>query len=536
MVVAGAGGFIGGHLVADLLRTGAQVRAVDVKPLSQWHQSFATAENLQLDLSLRAACEQAAEGASEIYNLAADMGGIGFIEGHKAECMLSVLISTHMLMAAKKMGAKRYFYSSSACVYAGDKQRSADSAALKESDAYPADPEDGYGWEKLFSERMCRHFAEDFGLVTRVARYHNVFGPNGTWSGGREKAPAAICRKVLEAKLSGDHRIEIWGDGQQTRSFMYIDDCVVGTRKIMGSDVGEPINLGSSEMVTINQLVDIAEDIAGIKLERRCDLSAPKGVAGRNSDNTRIEELLGWAPSIRLRDGMQKTFAWIQTEMVAGAPPVLLLGWPAAAPPARMAEYLLCLRRNLECSAIGSVVAFCEGALPPLQHPKLKILRLGRRETFGDLMRYAGSELRGRTVVIANADIFFDETLRLARPGAGQLFALSRWDETPHGPRPFDRIDAQDAWIFKAPLPPGVPEAASFFVGMHGCDNRLAYEAEKAGLQVCNPSRSIIAHHVHAGPPGHGRQMIPAPYRCVRPMALGEAVPALVDPAARRTA
>jgi nucleoside-diphosphate-sugar epimerase len=319
-VVCGAGGFIGGHLVKGLIANGVKVvRAVDVKPLDEWYQVTDGVENLSLDLKDKDNCMVAAEGASLVYQLAADMGGMGFIENNKALCMLSVLTNTHMLMAAKEKGVKRFFYSSSACVYNGDKQTNPDVVALKESDAYPALPEDGYGWEKLFSERMCRHFEEDYGLVCRVARYHNVYGPHGTWNGGREKAPAATIRKVIEAKLSGVHEINIWGDGKQTRSFMYIDDCVKGTEMIMESEIDEPINLGSSELVTINQLVDIVEDIAGIKLKRTYDLTAPKGVNGRNSDNTLIEEKLGWEPSIRLRDGMEKTYRWIEQEMAAGA-------------------------------------------------------------------------------------------------------------------------------------------------------------------------------------------------------------------------
>jgi nucleoside-diphosphate-sugar epimerase len=319
-VVCGAGGFIGGHLVKSLLENGVEViRAVDVKPLDEWYQVTDGVENLSLDLKDQASCHVAAKGASLVYQLAADMGGMGFIENNKALCMLSVLTNTHMLIAAKDARAKRFFYSSSACVYNGEKQTNEDVIPLKESDAYPALPEDGYGWEKLFSERMCRHFEEDFGLVARVARYHNVYGPHGTWNGGREKAPAAICRKVIEAKRSGKHEIEIWGDGRQTRSFMYIDDCVQGTEMLMESDVDEPINLGSSELVTINQLVDIVEDIAGVKLERKYNLSAPKGVNGRNSDNTMILERLGWEPSTKLRDGMEKTYRWIEGEIASGA-------------------------------------------------------------------------------------------------------------------------------------------------------------------------------------------------------------------------
>jgi GDP-D-mannose 3',5'-epimerase len=318
-VVCGAGGFIGGHLVKSLIAQGVNVvRAVDIKPLDEWYQVTQGVENLSLDLKDKANCVTATEGVSLVYQLAADMGGMGFIENNKALCMLSVLTNTHMLMAAKDAGVKRFFYSSSACVYNGEKQTNPDVVALKEEDAYPALPEDGYGWEKLFSERMCRHFEEDYGLTCRVARYHNVYGPEGTWDGGREKAPAAICRKVIEAKNSGKHEIDIWGDGKQTRSFMYIDDCVKGSQMIMESEIDEPINLGSSELVTINQLVDIVEDIAGIKLKRHYNLDAPKGVNGRNSDNTLILEKLGWEPSIRLRDGLEKTYRWIEEQIATG--------------------------------------------------------------------------------------------------------------------------------------------------------------------------------------------------------------------------
>jgi GDP-D-mannose 3',5'-epimerase len=317
IVVTGAGGFIGGHLVADLRLRGHTVRAVDVKPLSEWYQTSDGVENSVADLKLKEACVSVCCGADVVYQLAADMGGMGFIEHNKALCMLSVLTNTHMLQAALEAGVQRFFYSSSACVYNADKQRSANVTPLKEEDAYPAMPEDGYGWEKLFSERMCRHFHEDFGLTTRVARYHNVYGPLGTWEGGREKAPAAICRKVIEAKLSGSNAITIWGNGQQTRSFMYIDDCIRGTQAIMASTIEEPINLGSSELVTVDQLVDMVEAIAGIKLKRSYDLAAPKGVNGRNSDNARIHELLGWAPSIPLMEGLRKTYAWIYDQYVA---------------------------------------------------------------------------------------------------------------------------------------------------------------------------------------------------------------------------
>jgi len=320
IVVCGAGGFIGGHLVAELVRQGhRRIRAVDIKPLMDWYQVRPDVENCQLDLQLKEDCHRALRGAAVVYNLAADMGGMGFIENNRALCMLSVLINTHLLMAAKEFGVQRFFFSSSACVYAADKQLSENIVPLREGDAYPAMPEDGYGWEKLFSERMCRHFREDFGVRTRVARYHNVYGPHGTWTGGREKAPAAVCRKVIEAKLAGRREIEIWGTGHQTRSFMYIDDCLKGTQMIMDSDIEEPLNLGSDQCVTVNQLVDIVEDIAGVTLKRTYNLTAPKGVNGRNSDNTLIRERLGWAPEISLRDGMEQTYRWIYDEIVAGS-------------------------------------------------------------------------------------------------------------------------------------------------------------------------------------------------------------------------
>jgi GDP-D-mannose 3',5'-epimerase len=318
VVVAGGGGFIGGHLANDLLHKGFDVRVVDIKPLDQWYQVPKGTETIVADLKLVDEARRACEGARTVYQLAADMGGMGFIENNKALCMLSVLTNTHMLQAAADAGVDRFFYSSSACVYNADKQRSEAVTPLKEEDAYPAMPEDGYGWEKLFSERMCRHFREDFGLNTRVARYHNVYGPLGTWEGGREKAPAAICRKVIHAKATGTNEIEIWGDGKQTRSFMYIDDCVKGTQLILNSDILEPLNLGSDELVTINQLVDIVEEIAGVKLKRKYNLTAPKGVNGRNSDNTKINQLLKWEPSIRLRQGLEKTYRWIHDQYMGG--------------------------------------------------------------------------------------------------------------------------------------------------------------------------------------------------------------------------
>jgi GDP-D-mannose 3', 5'-epimerase len=318
IAIGGAGGFIGGHLVNSLRQRGfTRIRAVDIKPFDEWYQCFDDVENLQLDLKEKDNCYTTCAGAAEVYNLAADMGGMGFIENNKALCMLSVLISTHMLLAARDRKVQRFFYSSSACVYNADKQKEVDVVPLKEEDAYPAMPEDGYGWEKLFTERMCRHFREDFGLQARVARFHNVYGPHGTWEGGREKAPAAICRKVIEAKLAGKHEIEIWGDGTRTRSFMYIDDCLKGIDMILHSEILEPMNLGSKELVTVNGLVDIVEDIAGIKLKRKYKLDAPLGVNGRNSDNTMILDRLGWEPSIPLRDGMAKTYAWIYDEYVA---------------------------------------------------------------------------------------------------------------------------------------------------------------------------------------------------------------------------
>lgn len=315
ILVAGGGGFIGGWLVASLVEDGfINVRVVDCKPIDEWFQVFPECENWSADLSQLSACQDVVAEGALVFNLAADMGGMGFIEMNKAACMLSSLINTHLLIAARDHDVAGYFFASSACVYNADKQTSSEVQALKEEDAYPAMPEDGYGWEKLFGERMVRHFSEDYGLNGKVARFHNVYGPQGTWQGGREKAPAAICRKVAQAVLSGKHEIEIWGDGEQTRSFTYVDDAVTGTRLLMGSTFPDPINIGSDELVSVNQLVSMVEGIAGIELMRRYQLDAPKGVRGRNSDNQRIKSVLGWAPSVSLLEGMRKTYEWVYTQ------------------------------------------------------------------------------------------------------------------------------------------------------------------------------------------------------------------------------
>ena len=317
IVIAGAGGFIAGDLARYFHDQGfTRIRAVDKKPLPEWYQRTPGVECLCMDVSEEKNCRRVCEGAAEVYNLAADMGGMGFIERFRIECLRSILINTHMIEAAYRAGAQRYFFSSSACAYNTDLQQDPHCRALKETDAYPAMAERGYGWEKLMSEMFCQEYWAERGMPTAIARFHNVYGPNGTWDGGREKAPAAICRKVIEAKDSGTHQIVIWGDGSQTRSFMYIDDCTRGIDMIMHCDqlVATPINLGSSELISISDLVSMAEDIGHVKLQREYDLNAPKGVAGRNSDNTMIQRILGWEPNTPLRVGLARTYAWIEQQ------------------------------------------------------------------------------------------------------------------------------------------------------------------------------------------------------------------------------
>tara|TARA_B100000989_G_scaffold297306_1_gene282723 strand:- start:84 stop:1079 length:996 start_codon:yes stop_codon:yes gene_type:complete len=314
-LVCGAGGFIGGHLVKDLLDQGYKVVCADIKPLERWFQKFDETENHILDLKNFDNCLKISKDCDYIYNMACNMGGMGFIENNKAECMLSVLINTNLLRSSKINSIKKYFFSSSACVYNASKQNDVFVNALKESDAYPADPEDGYGWEKLFSERMCRHFSEDFNLDTKVVRYHNVYGPLGTFDGGREKAPAALSRKIAEAKIHGKTDIEVWGDGKQTRSFMYIDDCISGTKKIFNSNSNQIYNVGSSEQVSIDQMIDIIEEIANIKIKRKYLLDKPKGVRGRSSNNEKIIKDFNWEPSTKLKDGLEITFKWVYDQI-----------------------------------------------------------------------------------------------------------------------------------------------------------------------------------------------------------------------------
>ena len=320
IVIGGAGGFIGGALARYFQEKGfTRIRGADKKPLPEWYQRVPGVQCLNLDLSVEENCRRVCEGAVEVYNLAADMGGMGFIERFRVECLRSILINTHMIESAYRAGARRYFFSSSACAYNTQLQMDPKVRALKESDAYPAMAERGYGWEKLMSEMFCQEYWAERGLKTAIARFHNVYGPWGTWDGGREKAPAAMCRKVIEAQDTGNHSITIWGDGHQTRSFMYIDDCTKGIDRIMHCDelIATPINLGSSELVSINDLVSKVEKIAGIKLNREYDLSAPRGVAGRNSDNTFIRKVLKWEPDTSLDAGLRATYKWIKERYCA---------------------------------------------------------------------------------------------------------------------------------------------------------------------------------------------------------------------------
>jgi len=316
ILVVGAGGFIGGHLVNRLLKDGNSIVAADIKPKEYWFQEFEDVENYySMDMKDILNCKKVTKGIDFVFNMACNMGGMGFIENNKAECMQSVLINTNLLISCKESGVKRYFFSSSACAYNKTKQKEVFIEGLKEEDAYPADPEDGYGWEKLFSERMCRHFMEDYGLEVRVARYHNIYGPYGTYDGGREKAPAALCRKVLTAKKNNENKIEVWGDGKQTRTFLYIDDCIEGTLRLFESDYSSPINIGSDEQVSINQMIEIIENISGIKkLDKVYQLDKPKGVRGRSSNNDLVKKILNWSFKIKLKEGLQKTYDWINIE------------------------------------------------------------------------------------------------------------------------------------------------------------------------------------------------------------------------------
>ena len=315
ILVTGAGGFIGGHLVKELLNRGYSVRAVDIKSLKEWYQVFNDVENFALDMSIKENCFKMAKGVSGVFNMACNMGGMGFIENNKAECMLSVLVNTHMLMACKENKVKKYFFSSSACAYNKDLQDKPDISGLKESDAYPANPEDGYGWEKLFSERMCRHYLEDYGLDVKVARYHNVYGQNGTYDGGREKAPAALCRKIIIAKEKNSDIIDVWGDGKQTRSFLFIEDCVNATLQFFNSNHHGPINIGSEEKVSINEMIEKIEKISSKNFQKNYQLDKPKGVRGRNSNNDLIRKLLKWEPKYNLYDGLKKTYRWIEEDI-----------------------------------------------------------------------------------------------------------------------------------------------------------------------------------------------------------------------------
>jgi nucleoside-diphosphate-sugar epimerase len=317
ILIVGAGGFIGGHLVKRLLKDGNSIVAVDIKPKEYWFQDFVDAENhYSMDMKDMINCRKVAKNIDYVFNMACNMGGMGFIENNKAECMQSVLINTNLLIASKENNVKRYFFSSSACAYNITKQQDVFIEGLKEEDAYPANPEDGYGWEKLFSERMCRHFMEDYGIEVRVARYHNIYGPFGTYDGGREKAPAALCRKIISAKKNNLKQIDVWGDGKQTRTFLYVDECVEGTLRLFESDYSNPINIGSDEQVSINEMIEIIENISGVsKLNKNYQLDKPKGVRGRSSNNDLIKKVLGWSYEMSLKDGLTKTYEWIDSEM-----------------------------------------------------------------------------------------------------------------------------------------------------------------------------------------------------------------------------
>ena len=316
ILVVGAGGFIAGHLIKELIKNGNFITATDIKPKEYWFQDFDTAKNsYSTDMKDIDNCRKVTDNIDYVFNMACNMGGMGFIENNKAECMQSVLINTNLLIACKEKGVKKYFFSSSACAYNKKKQEDIFIKGLREDDAYPADPEDGYGWEKLFSERMCRHFMEDYGIQVRIARYHNIYGPYGTYDGGREKAPAALCRKVLNAKKN-NNKIEVWGDGMQTRTFLYIDDCIEGTLRLFESDYSDPVNIGSDEQVSINQMIEIIENISGIKkLERIYQLDKPKGVRGRSSNNDLAKKILKWSYKIKLKNGLKKTYDWISSEV-----------------------------------------------------------------------------------------------------------------------------------------------------------------------------------------------------------------------------
>ena len=317
-LIAGAGGFIGGHLVKKIMEEGHEVVCADIKPKDYWFQIYEENENYSIDLKEYENCLKISKNVDYVLNMACNMGGMGFIENNKAECMLSVLINTNLLRACLINNIKKYFFSSSACVYNASKQDKIFIAGLKEEDAYPAQPEDGYGWEKLFSERMCRHFTEDFSLKTSVARYHNIFGPMGTFDGGREKAPAALCRKIIEAKINNKKEIDVWGDGEQTRSFLFIDDCLRGTLDLFKSDFHDPINIGSEEQVSINQMISIIEDISSYKVKKNYQLDKPLGVRGRSSDNSLVNKQLNWSPSLNLKQGLELTYAWIYDEITSG--------------------------------------------------------------------------------------------------------------------------------------------------------------------------------------------------------------------------